>query len=324
MKQGEYYYMENLKARFHLPGLTENFKLNMVLITMLENCPQYFHDGVEIASCYRAFTPSIWAGGRVLSSGVNSPDQIKTVILALNERGIPLRFTFTNPLITKEHLGDSYCNMVMQLANNGMNEVIVVSEILENYIREMYPNYKITSSTCKRITDTDTLNSELEKDYNLVVVDYDLNNKWDILEKLPDKEKCEFLLNSSCFPNCPKRSREYETVGKNHIQLNKALNEGKTSFKIIDEMNEFFSCPATHRLPFETRKLPHHISPDSIWNEYIPRGFNNFKIEGRGAGRLRVIEDYMYYLIKPECRDEAYFMFLHNLERNGVIKIDNV
>lgn len=41
--------MENRKARFHLPELTESFKLNMVLITMLENCPQYFRDGVEIA-----------------------------------------------------------------------------------------------------------------------------------------------------------------------------------------------------------------------------------------------------------------------------------
>lgn len=317
--------MENLKARFHLPGLTENFKLNLVLITMFENCPQYFRDGVEIASCYGAFSPSLWAGGRALTGGINNPDQIKTVILALNERGIPLRFTFTNPLIKTEHLGDPYCNMVMQLANNGMNEVIVASDILEDYIREMYPDYKITSSTCKRITSPDKLNDELDKEYNLVVVDYDLNNKWDILDNLSHKEKCEFLLNSSCFPNCPNRSREYETVGMHHIELNRYLNTNPTEpYTLPESLNEFFSCPATKRLPFETRKLPHHISPDAIWNEYIPKGFNNFKIEGRGAGRLRIIENYMYYLIKPEYRDEARFMFMHNLERNGIIKIDNV
>ncbi|MCM1506353.1 MAG: hypothetical protein NC177_04350 [Ruminococcus flavefaciens] len=317
--------MENLKARFHLPGLTENFKLNMVLITMLENCPQYFRDGVEIASFYGAFAPSVWAGGRILSGGINSPDQIRNIILAINERGIPLRFTFTNPLIKAEHLGDSYCNMIMQLANNGMNEVIVVSDILEKYIREMYPNYKITSSMCKGITDPKKLHEELKKDYNLVTVDYDLNNKWDILESLPNKEKCEFLLNSSCFPNCPKRSREYETVGQHHIELNRYLGSDRSQpFKMTEALDEFLSCPDTSRTPFETRKLPHHISPDSIWNDYIPKGFNQFKIEGRGAGKLRMIEDYMYYLIKPEYRDEAYFMFLHNLERNGVVKIDNV
>ncbi|MDE5584677.1 MAG: hypothetical protein K2J08_13390 [Ruminococcus sp.] len=66
------------------------------------------------------------------------------------------------------------------------------------------------------------------------------------------------------------------------------------------------------------------ISSDAIWSEYIPRGFNQFKIESRGAGRLRVIKDYMYYLIRPVYRDEAMFMFLHNLERNGIVKIDNV
>ncbi|MCM1315633.1 MAG: hypothetical protein NC040_07860 [Muribaculaceae bacterium] len=317
--------MENLKAKFHLPGITGNFKLNLVLITMLENCPNYFREGVEIASCYGAFAPSVWAGGRVLTGGINSPDQIKTVILALNERGIPLRFTFTNPLVKTEHLGDSYCNMIMQLANNGMNEVIVSSDILEDYIRNMYPNYKITSSTCKRITEPEKLHEELEKNYNLVVVDYDLNNKWNILENLPHKEKCEFLLNSSCFPNCPKRSREYETIGKHHIDLNNYLKTDRSQpFEPTQALDEIFSCPATKRMPFEIRKLPHHISPDAIWNEYIPKGFNQFKIEGRGAGRLRIIESYMYYLIKPEYRDEAYFMFMHNLERNGVVKIDNV
>ena len=39
------------------------------------------------------------------------------------------------------------------------------------------------------------------------------------------------------------------------------------------------------------------------------------------ASRLFLLENYMYYLIKPECRDEARFLFLHNLERNGLIQI---
>ena len=39
---------------------------------------------------------------------------------------------------------------------------------------------------------------------------------------------------------------------------------------------------------------------------------------------VKAIEQYMYYMIKPEKRDEARFMFLHNLDRSGAIKIDNV
>ena len=68
-----------------------------------------------------------------------------------NSRGIPLRFTFTNPLIEEKHLSDKVCNDILKMADNGMNEVIVMSPILEQYIRENYPGYKITSSTCKQI-----------------------------------------------------------------------------------------------------------------------------------------------------------------------------
>ena len=82
------------------------------------------------------------------------------------------------------------CNMVMALANNGLNEVIVNSPLLEDYIRKNYPKYKLTSSTCKRLDDGERLAAELEKDYHIVVVDYDLNNRFDILEKLPNKDTC--------------------------------------------------------------------------------------------------------------------------------------
>lgn len=56
----------------------------------------------------------------------------------------------------------------------------------------------------------------------------------------------------------------------------------------------------------------------------MPADFDQFKIQGRGTSKLILIEDYMYYFIKPEYRDEAYFMFMHNLERNDVVKIDNI
>ena len=51
-------------------------------------------------------------------------------------------------------------------------------------------------------------------------------------------------------------------------------------------------------------------------------GFSQFKIEGRTTTRLNLIETYMYYMIKPECRDEARCMLLFNLEKNGIIRIE--
>ena len=141
-----------MNVKFHLPDFTTHFTLNLVFLSMLKSCPQYFREGVEIASVYGAFPPSLWNGGRVIG-GKCDESFVRQAVEAFNSQGIPLRFTFTNPALKEEHLSDPFCNMVMKAADNGMNGVIVNSPLLEDYIRKEYPNYKITSSTCKRITD---------------------------------------------------------------------------------------------------------------------------------------------------------------------------
>ena len=63
-----------------------------------------------------------------------------------------------------------------------------------------------------------------------------------------------------------------------------------------------------------------HISPDDIWNKYVPMGFSQFKIEGRSSETLNLLEHYMYYMIKPEYKDIARYTFLRQLRASGVIK----
>ena len=180
-----------MSVKFHLPGLRANFPINMLLVDMMKKCPEYFREGLEIASFFGEFPTSKWNGGRFSGGDQCSVDYIRGVIRAVNAEGIPIRFTYTNPLITEEDLADPYCNFCLLEANNGMNEVIVVSPLLEEYIRECYPKYKITSSTCKEIKDINAVNAELEKDYHVVVLDYNLNNKFDLLEKIEKKKKCD-------------------------------------------------------------------------------------------------------------------------------------
>ncbi|MCR4796456.1 MAG: hypothetical protein K5898_15050 [Ruminococcus sp.] len=316
-----------MKARFHLPDFAGHFKFNVVFAELLEKRPEYFREGVEIASVYGVFPPSIWNGGRT-QGGVCEKNFIKAVINTFNNRGIPLRFTFTNPMLEKKHLNDDFCNMVMHLADNGLNEVIVMSPILEEYIRREYPNYKITSSTCKRITDAEKLCSEVEKDYHIVVIDYDLNHDFETLEKIPDKKKCELLVNACCNPNCPSRSEHYRAIGlqqiaySNHVR--KYPNVPFDTKKLVaehPEIQKFAECPCSQRSLFDVVKLKNHISPDEIWEKYIPMGFEQFKIEGRTFETLNLLEHYMYYMIKPECKDKARFEFLNWLEANDVIKI---
>ena len=49
-------------------------------------------------------------------------------------------------------------------------------------------------------------------------------------------------------------------------------------------------------------------------------GFEQFKIEGRTSELFNLIEMYMYYMVKPECRDEARFVLIRQLMLHGIIK----
>ncbi|MCQ2468228.1 MAG: hypothetical protein MJ100_00275 [Ruminococcus sp.] len=307
-----------MRVRFHLPDFSGNFKLNLLFAEMLKHKPEFFREGVEIASFYGVFPPSIWNGGRT-QGGVVDKTFVKSVIKAFNDRGIPLRFTFTNPALEKKHLSDNFCNMVMSMADNGLNEAIVMSPLLEDYIRRNYPNYKLTSSTCKRITDPEKLKEELGKDYSIVVVDYDFNNNFEVLEKLPRKQDCELLVNACCEPNCPRRSAHYHSIGVQQIAYNEHIKKYPNVPFDADKYDteHFRDCPFSQRGIFEIRKLRTHISPDDIWEKYVPMGFEQFKIEGRTASPVNVLETYMYYMAKPECRDEARFTMLKSMENSG-------
>ena len=55
---------------------------------------------------------------------------------------------------------------------------------------------------------------------------------------------------------------------------------------------------------------PGFIGIQDIQNIYLPMGFSNFKIEGRGLGSALILEFLLYYMTKPEyqlrVREEIY------------------
>ena len=312
-----------MKVRFHLPDFSGNFKLNLLFADMLQNRPDFFREGVEIASFYGVFPPCLWNGGRT-QGGFTDKNFIKAVIKTFNDRGIPLRYTFTNMMLEKKHLADERCNMILNLSNNGLNEAIVASPVLEEYIRRNFPKYKLTSSTCKRLNTEEALLAELEKDYSIVVIDYDLNNKFDILERLPRKKDIEFLVNACCEPECPRRLEHYKSIGEQQIAYCAHIKKYPNLPFDIEKHDpqNFRSCPFSQRGIFDIRGLKTHITPDDIWEKYVPMGFEQFKIEGRTASPLNVAETYMYYMAKPERRDEARFFLLKAMENTGALKFN--
>lgn len=275
---------------WHLPGLCHLGLLNQVLIMAMEKHPEAFREGYKIGSVYGTFPGAIWNGGRTLN-GSSTKKEIVRVIEAYNRKGIPARFTWTNCLLTKEHTYDTYCNLIMRLADNGMNQVLVNSPVLEEYIREKYPSYRLISSTTKRIVDLKELQKELEKDYELVVLDYDLNDNEEVLKALePCAGRIEILVNEICQPGCRMREAHYREMSRFQLEFDSDINFPCPNR--LDEKRSFQEC----------MKRPAFVSLEKV-EKYMERGFRNFKIVGRGLPKQFVLDSYLYYLVKDEYRE---------------------
>ncbi len=281
--------MSKREVYWHLPGLCYFRYLNHVLINLMNQYPESFRDGYKIGSVYGTFPGAIWNGGRTVF-GITSKGDMQKIISAYNNKGVPVRFTWTNSLLEEKHLSDTYCNLIMKMADNGMNQVLVNREVLENYIRREYPNYQLISSTTKRILDRKALEEELEKDYFLVVLDYDLNHDEEVLSALqPHADRIEILVNEICYPGCKMRQEHYRN---------------QSEAQLAYDSNPTFKCPnkATPRAFKECMKRPAFLSNEEIAS-YVERGYVNFKIVGRGLPIEFVIDSYLYFLVKEDKVD---------------------
>ena len=306
-------------VNFHLPGLRQNYPLNMLILNLLKTKPDWFREGVRIASFFGEFPTSLWNGGRPSNYDQCDASFIQNVIKNINAQGVSVRYTYTNMLLSEQDLQDPYCNFCMKAADNGMNEVMIFSPILEKYIRENYPGYKLNSSTCKEIRDIDKVNEELKKDYYLVVLDYNFNNKFDELQKIKDKARCEILVNALCRPECPRRGDHYKNIAKNQrIMLKNRKHPKDKQIPLEPWYCEYGEYNCIHTI----QAYSTYISPEAIWEKYVPMGFNQFKIEGRTANLFSLVETYCHYLIRPENQGQARILLLNNLVANKVLTIN--
>jgi len=295
-----------IMINFYFPEFYHTHNINKRLIDLFMRVPEYFYSNIRIAGFYGTFPGMAWGGGRFISGNKINTQSVKNIVDAYNIKNIACIFTCTNLLIDKEHLNDAYCNMVLHCSENGINEVTVVSSILEKYIRYTYPQYKINSSTCKHITDIEDTNIELEKDYNRVVLNYNYNNHYNLLKDIKYKEKCEILLNPWCVPNCTNRETHYRNISIQHL-----LQAG---YENKDYVN--FQCKFVYSLKqsfYTTLRHTTHISPTSLYSTYIELGFTQFKIECRALSTYNIIESIVYYLTLPEYRDIIRLELLHTL-----------
>ncbi|MDD6081927.1 MAG: hypothetical protein PUB89_03640 [Oscillospiraceae bacterium] len=279
-----------LTAHYHLPGLFEFYELYRAFLPVYREHREYFYSWCDIGSVYGSPADCLWGGGRV-GFGDNDPSEVHAL---MQEYGISSRLTLSNSLIRSEHLKDRKCNSLCGVFNTDQgvqNGVIIHSDLLLDYLKKNFPGFYFVSSTTKVITDFDEFVRETDRDdFLFAVPDFRLNRCFDRLSKMnvKEKNKVEFLCNECCWFDCADRKICYENVSRKNLGEN-----------CPDHI-----CPSPEAgdgyMFSKAMKNPGFISVDDIRNIYMPMGFSNFKIEGRGLGSALILEFILYYMTKPE------------------------
>lgn len=278
------------KVHFHLPGLFEFDSFYEVFLPLFRERREFFYPWCDIGSVYGAPADCLWGGGRC---GFGEADAEEALAL-VDAHGISPRLTFSNSLLRAEHLSDRKCNALCRTFSKASagGGAIVHSDLLARYLAEKYPDLYLVSSTTKVLTEFADFEAELRRDeFSFVVPDFRLNKSFGSLGALPRelKDKVEFLCNECCPVTCARRKACYESVSR----------------KNLGERDDGHRCAGGEYKFSRAMRSPAFIGVGDIVGKYVPMGFSNFKIEGRGLGSAVLLEFILHYMTRPERQLEV-------------------
>lgn len=258
------------KINLNCPGFYTGFNIYKTLLELQQTVPECFNSNVIIESIFDTFPNMIWNGGTINQGYQPSLEKIKEIINFYYENNIEIALTLTNSLLTKEDLYDRYCNKIVSLCENENNSILVSSSILEEYIRNKYPKFKIKRSIIASNKNIDYL--PLLNKYDKIVLPRRQVKDFKFLESIPIevRNRFELLCNDPCPITCPYLYKHYNGFAKI------TLYEDITSKDILkcktlnsdDPLKNFYY-------------KDDQITYNEIYEKYLPLSYNSFKLSGR-------------------------------------------
>ena len=279
---------------YAIPGLYTHFDINMKLLRLRENRPEFFYPNINIEAAFGVFPWNIFDGGRIFNFNTHaSIEEINNIVFQYNTFGVKSRLVYTNNQLTPVNYTNRFGNLCLSICNNYDNQVVVADDNFKDYIHQEYPNLSFISSTTKCLNVEDFKKELQNPDYIEICLDYNLNHNWKLLDNLTDeeKQKCEFLVHAICPPGCISRRHHYEQNSRYN------LNFGKHYIVPYCELHH-------HQLSPECQSYHNNIPYKEIVEIYEPKGFGHFKMEGRTFNPVGQTVIYANYMVKPEYKDE--------------------
>ena len=282
----------------NLPGFWQEYKLSLALIDLHKKYNYVFKPGIIFNTVYDSF-PCIWTGGRSAPKDiVHTKEMIAEKIVPFLERGVGIRYNFTNLLLREEHLYNQECNNIMDYTMEILKDypdlplgITISSDILREYLDKKYPNlYFIWSTTLGKIG-IDEVNRRSTND--MLVLDFNYNNDFDFLKQLNHPENIEILTNEGCIPHCPYRDLHWKFISE--LQL----ITGEDAINVNSPTGCLNKIMKTKYGSHDKSKT---VTFEEMQEKYYPLGIDKMKLAGRREEEISLLGQYIEIFIKPEYR----------------------
>lgn len=276
--------------RYTIPGMTEFPDICLLFARLSQSRPDMFLPDVAIESVYGGFPGSCLCAGRNNAGSQMTAEQISTIVSRYNDAGVSCNVTFSSQHATVGDLSLSlYDRMILDaLAAGESNGVIVYRDDIAAWVRSCYPNLALIASTTKELSTVAQV-EQLGDLYDRGVLNYNLTHRFDLLSGAQNPRFIEVMVNEYCTLGCPYRKAHYADISR-------CQYEGcASSFACMHE-------PAPQAYGFLQGLVDGDVFlKNKQVRELAAKGFEHFKIVGRGLERYDVIDALLYYLVQPDC-----------------------
>lgn len=284
-----------MKNYFILPGLYSLQKLNLGIRTLFKTNSNFFYPNIYIQQVFGSLPNAIWNGDKLAFSRYQPlSHDIVDILQEYVRNGLQVIFNFNNSAITENDCDNVYCNILMQLglSINLNTQCSVNSRILYEYLLNTYPqlnNIYLGVNNSIPAENTEPLHYFLNPIHN---------GDTEYLKSLKFKPNIVITLNPLCL-GCG--NREECILKENLAQLNYDPHTAKIN-----------TCNV---LKYKDYNLSKDKFNSSIIPEYNSLGFSHFCLEEYPTLEEN-LEEYLFFLIKPEYYYQAKEFLLHFMEEH--------
>ncbi|MDL2328936.1 hypothetical protein LJC71_04175 [Desulfosarcina sp. OttesenSCG-928-A07] len=257
--------------------------------------------------------PCKWDGGRPIRTQL-SPGAPPPVFEQYRKKGIEIYLTFNSNQLTEEDLDDEVGNKLLQEADG----VIIASPILNDYIRDKYPNVSRTASCIQSIIShrnkTQDHYKKLCDEYDKVVIgtthlfNADPERSLDLkfIDQL-DRDKIEIMVNDNCTFDCPHRTTHHTLVARhNKIQTKESFQ------KVVQFFQTYCSANLT------AKGGTNLILTNAMIATLKQMGFRHFKLAGRDLPGSYVLIEIVRYIVPERIQPLISMSLSHILQSSAI------